>query len=182
MKKKPNKKNLIKSAKTVQKNSPKNKPTKPTNTILNSKPYRIGIVTARFNEEVTSKLEQGALEFFEKIHSSVEILNVKVPGAVEIPLACMALLDLNCDGVVALGAVIRGETSHYDYVCNSVERGISELMLDYKRPIGFGVLTVENEEQAMDRCGGKHGNKGYEAAQVTMEMIGLLDDLEKFDN
>ena len=64
------------------------------------------------------------------------------------------------DGVVALGAVIRGETSHYDYVCNSVERGITELMLAYNRPIGFGVLTTENEEQALDRCGGKHGNKG----------------------
>ncbi len=140
---------------------------------------KIGVVTARFNDEVTSKLEQGALDFLESFKGALEIYNVKVPGAVEIPLACQALLDKGCDGVVALGAVIRGETSHYDYVCNSVERGVSQLMLEYKKPIGFGVLTVENDEQAMDRCGGKHGNKGYEAAQVTLEMIGLLQDLSK---
>lgn len=140
---------------------------------------KIGVVTARFNDEVTSKLEQGALDFLESFKGALEIYNVKVPGAVEIPLACQALLDKGCDGVVALGAVIRGETSHYDYVCNSVERGVSQLMLEYKKPIGFGVLTVENDEQAKDRCGGKHGNKGYEAAQVTMEMIGLLQDLSK---
>lgn len=107
----------------------------------------------------------------------MQVSLVKVPGAVEIPLACKALLDRGCDGVVALGAVIRGETSHYDYVCNSVERGVSQLMLEYKKPIGFGVLTTENEEQAMDRVGGRHGHKGAEAAQVTLEMIGLLADL-----
>ena len=141
---------------------------------------KIGIVTSRFNNEITEKLEEGALEFFEKsADQDVEVMSVWVPGAVEIPLACQALLDQGCDGVVALGAVIRGETSHYDYVCNSVERGVSELMLQYKRPIGFGILTTENEEQALERCGGKHGNKGFEAAEVTLEMIGLLQDLKK---
>lgn len=141
------------------------------------KKIKVGIVTSRFNSEVTYKLEDGALNYLEEC--GVEVLQVRVPGAVEIPLACQALLDKGCAGVVACGAVIRGETSHYDYVCTSVERGITQLMLDYKKPIGFGVLTTENDQQAMDRAGGKHGNKGAEAAQVTMEMIGLLKDLAR---
>lgn len=137
---------------------------------------KVGVVTARFNSEVTEKLEEGALAYLESC-PGVEVYAVRVPGAVEIPLTCQALLDAGCDGVVALGAVIRGETSHYDYVCQSVERGITELMLVYNRPIGFGILTTENEEQAMDRAGGEHGNKGAEAAQVVMEMIGVLTQI-----
>ena len=139
--------------------------------------FKVGVVTARFNSEVTDKLEEGALSYLEG--TGLEVLAVKVPGAVEIPLACKALFDAGCTGVVALGAVIRGEISHYDYVCNSVERGVTALMLEYNRPIGFGVLTTENEEQAMDRAGGKHGNKGAEAAQVVLEMMGLLTELGK---
>lgn len=107
------------------------------------------------------------------------MLSVKVPGAVEIPLACQVLLSRGCAGAVALGAVIRGETSHYDYVCNSVERGISQLMLETGKPIAFGVLTTENEAQALDRVGGRHGHKGEEAAQVVLEMVGLLKELKK---
>ncbi len=145
---------------------------------MKRKKLRVGVVTARFNSEITERLEEGALSFLEE--NEVEILSVKIPGAVEIPLACQALLDAGCAGVVALGCVIRGETSHYDYVCSSVERGVTQLMLDYKKPIGFGVLTTENDDQAMDRAGGKHGNKGAEAAQVTLEMIGLLADVKKF--
>jgi 6,7-dimethyl-8-ribityllumazine synthase len=136
---------------------------------------KIGVVTSRFNSEVTYKLEEGAIAYLEEC--GVDVLAVRVPGAIEIPLACKALFDKGCAGVVACGAVIRGETTHYEFVCNSVERGITQLMLDYKKPIGSGVLTVENDEQAEDRAGGKHGNKGAEAAQVTMEMIGLLKDL-----
>lgn len=135
------------------------------------------MVTSRFNEEVTEKLLDGAIDVLED--AQVDVLSVKVPGAVEIPLATKTLLDVGCDGVVALGAVIRGETSHYDYVCNSVERGITHLMLETGKPIGFGVLTTENEEQAFDRVGGRHGHKGEEAAQVVLEMVGLLGDLKK---
>ena len=140
---------------------------------------KIGVVTSRFNEEVTSLLEKGALDYLSGLEQDIEILSVRVPGAVEIPLACQALLRKGCDGVVAIGAVIRGDTSHYDYVCNSVERGVSELMLKFDRPIGFGVLTTENDQQAMDRAGGSHGNKGTESAQVVLEMIGLLQDLKR---
>lgn len=137
---------------------------------------KVGVVTARFNQEVTGKLEEGAISYLESCEG-VEIFAALVPGAVELPLACQAFFDAGCDGVVALGAVIRGETSHYDYVCNSVTDGITRLMLDYKKPIGFGVLTTENDEQALDRAGGKHGNKGAEAAQVVMEMIGLTQEI-----
>lgn len=140
------------------------------------KNLKIGIVTAKFNSEVTEKLEAGARKALEEARVG-EVKVLKVPGAVEIPLAAQTLLKAGYDGVVALGAVIRGDTSHYDYVCNSVERGCSQLMLDFSKPIGFGVLTTENEDQAMERAGGKHGNKGYEAAQVVLEMIGTLREV-----
>lgn len=141
------------------------------------KRIKVGVVTSRFNEDVTFKLEEGAISRLEQ--ADIDILTVRVPGAVEIPLACKALLDVGCDGVVACGAVIRGDTSHYDLVCNSVERGVTQLMLETGKPIGFGVITTENDEQAFDRAGGKHGNKGEEAAQVTLEMIGLLHEISK---
>ena len=141
------------------------------------KRMKVGVVTSRFNEEITALLEEGALSALED--AGVEILSVRVPGAIEIPLACQVLLSKGCDGVVACGAVIRGETSHYDVVCNSVERGVTHLMLQTGKPIGFGVITTENEQQAMERAGGRHGNKGTEAAQVTLEMLGLLKDLKK---
>lgn len=142
-----------------------------------TKLIKIGVVCSRFNLEITEKLEQGALDYLN--NQEVEVFVMRVPGAVEIPLACKAMLDKGCQGVVALGAVIRGETSHYDYVCTSVERGVTQLMLEYSKPIGFGVLTTENEQQALDRAGGKYGNKGEEAAQVTMEMISLLTDFKR---
>jgi 6,7-dimethyl-8-ribityllumazine synthase len=146
--------------------------------MLKSKPLRIGVVTSRFNENITQKLLDAALDYLEDVEA--EIFSVSVPGAVEIPLTIQALFDSQkIDGAVALGAVIRGDTTHYDEVCRSVERGCSNLMLQYKKPIGFGILTTENEEQAMARAGGEHGNKGYDAAQVVVEMIGLLKEIKK---
>lgn len=141
------------------------------------KTIKVGVVTSRWNNEITEKLEEGAISYLEACEN-VEIFAALVPGAVEIPLACQAFLDAGCDGVVALGVVIRGETSHYDYVCNSVTDGVTRLMLDYKKPIGFGVLTTENEEQALARAGGSFGNKGEEAAQVVMEMIGFTGEVQ----
>ncbi len=146
---------------------------KPKNKIL-----KIGVVTAEFNSEVTSLLKQGALSYLKE--KKVKVVTIDVPGAVEIPLATQALLTkAGCHGVVALGAVIRGDTSHYDYVCNSVERGITALMLETRKPIGFGVLTTENEQQAMDRAGGRHGNKGRDAAEVVVRMIETLAQIKK---
>jgi 6,7-dimethyl-8-ribityllumazine synthase len=137
---------------------------------------KIVVVTSRFNEEITDKLLEGALQVLED--SDAEIFSIKVPGAVEIPLTIQTMLNQGCDAAVALGAVIRGETSHFDYVCNSVESGITQVMLQTGKPIAFGVLTTENEQQALDRVGGKHGHKGEEAAQVALEMVGLLRDLK----
>lgn len=139
----------------------------------NAEGLKIGVVTARFNSEVTERLEEGALNALKEM-GCPDIRPVRVPGAFEVPLAAKALLDAGCDGVVALGAVIRGETTHYDYVCSSVERGCTELQLKTGKPVGFGILTTENDEQAMERAGGKHGNKGAEAAQVVVEMIRLI--------
>lgn len=162
---------------TAKKSQPAKKTQQSKKAQAASKRLRIAVVTARFNEEVTTKLEDGAFDFLEEI--GAEIFSIKVPGAVEIPLAIQAMFDTKkIDGAVALGAVIRGDTSHYDYVCQSVERGCSELMLQYKKPVGFGVLTTENEQQALARAGGEHGNKGYEAAQVVVEMIGLLKEIK----
>lgn len=139
---------------------------------------KVAVVVSRFNEEITDKLQEGAIDYLEECEG-VQIELITVPGAVEIPLTCQWVLNRGFDGVVALGAVIRGETSHYDYVCNSVTDGITQLMLKTNKPIAFGVLTTENEEQALDRVGGKHGHKGRDAAQTVMEMIGLGRSLSK---
>src|SRR5690242_8832619 len=110
--------------------------------------WKIGIVTSRFNQNITERLEQGAYDRLLELGVLPEqIIRTRVPGAVEIPLTAMLLLDRECDAIIALGAVIRGETTHYDYVCNAVERGCNELMLKTKKPVVFGVLTTENEEQ-----------------------------------
>lgn len=136
--------------------------------------WKIGVVTSRFNTPVTEPLEQGALRKLQELGIAQEqILATRVPGAVEIPHAARMLLEKGCDGVITLGAVIRGETTHYDYVCNSVERGCSQLMLDTKKPVVFGVLTTENGEQAFARVGGAKGHKGEESAEVLVEMLNL---------
>ena len=135
---------------------------------------KLGLVVSRFNSEITEKLEKGALQYCEEIGlRSDQVYLVRVPGAFEIPLAAKQLLLSDFSGVVALGAVIRGDTPHFDYVCQSVERACTQLQLDFVRPVSFGVLTTENEDQALARCGGSHGNKGYDAVQVAIEMIDL---------
>ena len=162
----------MKNKKTTKKKNSK------TKLKSSAKKIKIGVVTSRFNEEITAPLENGTLDFLESC--PVEIFSVHVPGAVEIALAAQALFEYqNVDAVVVLGAVIRGETTHYEEVCRSVERNCSRLMLDYKKPVAFGVLTTENEEQAKDRVGGRHGHKGIEAARAALEMVGLLEEIKK---
>jgi 6,7-dimethyl-8-ribityllumazine synthase len=138
--------------------------------------FRIGVVTAMFNSDVTVRLEHGALHALNSLGiQNSDIVSLRVPGAFEIPLAVKKLFEISkIDGVVALGAVIRGDTTHYDYVCNAVERGCSELQLQFGKPVGFGVLTTENEEQALARAGGAHGNKGAEAASTVIDMCNLI--------
>ncbi len=138
----------------------------------------IAIVTSLFNERITLKLEAGAIECLEK-WGLKPYAQVRVPGAVEIPLAAKNLLmNSQCDAVIALGLVVRGETAHFDYVCQSVERGCSMLQLEFNKPVAFGVLTTEDGPQAEARSGGKKGNKGFEAAEVAIHMLQVLKDLK----
>lgn len=140
--------------------------------------WKIGLVTARFNQEITERLENGAYERLIELGVKPEqIIRVRVPGAVEIPLAALRLIDRECDAVIALGAVIQGDTKHFDYVCRSVERGCTQVMLQTKKPVIFGVLTTDNEEQAEERVGGSHGHKGRDAAEVAIEMINLIETI-----
>lgn len=138
--------------------------------------WKIGIVTSRFNHEITERLENGCYERLIELGIKPEqITRVRVPGAVEIPVAARRLIDRAHDGVIALGAVIQGDTKHFDYVCNSVERGCTQVMLETQRPVIFGVLTTDNERQAEERIGGSHGHKGRDAADTAVEMLNLLD-------
>lgn len=142
---------------------------------------KVAVVVAEFNREITSVLEEGALKYLGDTDISCEnIFVTRVPGAVEIPLAAKAHLDKGVDAVIAIGAVIRGETTHYESVCNSVERGCTMLQIQYGKPVTFGVITVENDEQAWDRAGGKHGNKGRDAAETAIRMIKVLRDIRDF--
>ena len=156
----------------------KGPPRKIANLSLHKK-SRIAVVTSRFNEAITAELRAGAMDELKKMGArDGQVLDVLVPGAYEIPLAAKWLLTKNkCDGVIALGAVIRGETAHFDYVCSAVERGCMLLQLERAKPVVFGVLTVDTEEQARDRIGGRHGHKGREAAYTLVEMLMLKKQL-----
>lgn len=138
--------------------------------------FPVGIVVSRFNEEITAKLLEGAHARLKELgFDEGQITVLDVPGAVEIPLALQKLAQLKeFDALLALGAVVRGETSHYDYVCQLVSAGCQKISLDFKLPVIFGVLTTENEEQAFDRCGGKQGHKGRESVDAACEMVALL--------
>ena len=131
----------------------------------------IAVVVARFNSGITYKLKDGALEALAKAQAKkIEVFTV--PGAFELPLAVMMLAETErWDAIVALGAIIRGDTPHFDYVAGECARGIQQVMLDTMVPVAFGVLTTDNLEQAEARAGGKLGNKGYDAAMTAIEMV-----------
>ena len=135
---------------------------------------------SRFNEDVTSRLLQGATDCLRDHGIGEEDRHiVHCPGAFEIPQAARTLLAMGgWDGVVCLGAVIRGETPHFDYVSSAAALGIQTTALAFGVPVGFGVLTTDTLQQAMDRAGGKHGNKGWEAAEAVISMIQMQRDLE----
>lgn len=144
----------------------------------------IGIAVARFNEFVTTPLRDGAIQGLEELGvPAARIVVAWVPGAVELPGACQELLETHdLDAVIALGCVIRGETSHYDYVCQAATRGCTDLALAKRRPVIFGVLTCENREQALARAGEAPDNKGYEAALTGVEMANLYRALRRPDD
>ena len=147
---------------------------------LVAKGIRVGIVAARFNEFITSKLLSGALDGLVRHDVQEEDIHVAwVPGAFEIPLIASKMAKSGkYDAVICLGAVIRGSTSHYDYVCNEVSKGIAAVGLDSGIPVLFGVLTTENIEQAIERAGTKAGNKGYDCALSAIEMVNLIREIE----
>ncbi|MEM9243270.1 MAG: 6,7-dimethyl-8-ribityllumazine synthase [Pseudomonadota bacterium] len=141
---------------------------------------KLAMVMSEFNQAITERLLKGALtrlEHYKLPANQIPIL--RVPGAIEIPYAAQQLLERqNYDAIIALGAVIRGETSHYDSVCQQVSYGCQRLILDYKTPVIFGVLTTENGEQAYARSGGNHSDKGAEAVDAAMAMINMKQRLE----
>ena len=141
---------------------------------------RVGIVAARFNEFITSKLVGGALDGLKRHDVKEEDIDVAwVPGAFEIPLIASKMAkSKKYDAVICVGAVIRGSTSHYDYVCSEVSKGIANVSLNSDVPVMFGVLTTDNIEQAIERAGSKAGNKGYECATGAIEMVNLIRALE----
>ena len=146
---------------------------------LDATHLRIGIVVSRFNEFITEQLAKGALEMLEKRGCQQgNIRMVKVPGAWELAMAAKVLAP-TCDAIVALGAVVRGDTPHFEYVAGGAADGLQRVSLDTGVPIAFGVLTTDNMQQAMDRAGGKSGNKGSEAAEVAIELANLVRELKE---
>jgi len=141
---------------------------------------RVAIVVSRFNEDVTSLLLDGALKRLKEVSIQDEFVTVIwVPGAVEIPLIAQRLAHTGVyEAIICLGAVIRGETSHYDYVCEQVSMGCQRVALEQDLPVIFGVLTTDTEEQAMARVGGAHGHKGRDSVDAAMEMVAVLRQLE----
>ena len=142
---------------------------------------QIAIVVSRFNKVVSEELLAGALERLKEVGLSEQQISVtKVPGAIEIPLTAQLLaVTRKYQAIICLGAVILGETNHYDYVCNQVSEGCQRVMLDFEIPVIFGVLTTSTLEQALERVGGKKGHKGKEAADAAMEMIGVVTNISK---
>lgn len=140
------------------------------------KPIRVGIIASRFNEFITGKLLEGALDGLRRHDIADDDIAVAwVPGAFEIPLIAKKMAASGkYDAVICVGAVIRGSTTHYDYVCNEVSKGIAAVSLETGVPVMFGVLTTENIEQAIERAGSKAGNKGYECALGAIEMVNLI--------
>ena len=143
---------------------------------ITGKGLKFGIVVSRFNEFITSKLLGGALDALHRHETRDEDIDVAwVPGAFEIPITAKKMAESGkYDAVICLGAVIRGSTSHYDYVCNEVSKGTAQVGMTTGAPTIFGVVTTENIEQAIERAGTKAGNKGTDSAMAAMEMANLL--------
>lgn len=148
---------------------------------LSAKDFHFGIVVSRFNELVTERLLDGALDVLRRTGASEEdLIVVRVPGSFEIPIAAAQLASSGrVHAVICLGALIRGETDHYDVLAAEVTRGISEVALQSQLPVTFGVITADDTDQALNRAGIKHGNKGAEAAFSAIEMVNVKKNLLK---
>ena len=144
---------------------------------LVAKELRIGIVAGRFNEFIVSKLVGGAIDGLKRHGVASEKIEIAyVPGAFEIPLMAMKMAESDkYDAVICLGAVIKGSTPHFDYVCAETSKGIASVSIMTEKPVIFGILTTDTIEQAIERAGTKAGNKGYDAAVTAIEMVNLLN-------
>ena len=145
------------------------------NSVPSAENMRFGVVVAEWNWEITSALANGVVDTLKKHGATDENISVKyVPGTFELPLGGQYFAELdNVDAVILLGCVIQGDTRHFDYICEGVTQGTKDLNLKYNKPFIFGVLTTNNEQQALDRAGGKLGNKGDEAAVTAIKMVAL---------
>ncbi len=147
---------------------------------LSAEGFKFGIIVSRFNDFISSRLVEGAMDALLRHGATEEQVSViKVPGAFEIPLTAKKLAESGrYDAVICLGAVIRGSTPHFDYVAAEVSKGIASVSLESRIPVTFGVLTTDNLEQAIERAGSKSGNKGYDGAMAAIEMVNLFKELE----
>lgn len=143
---------------------------------------KVGIVVSEWNSEITEALSQGAYNTLLKHGAKKEnIVKVTVPGTFELTLGAQLMAEsADVDAVICLGCVIQGETRHFDFICQGVTQGITTLNMEYNMPFIFGVLTTDTQEQARERAGGKHGNKGDEAAVTAIKMVNLQRNLEDF--
>lgn len=150
---------------------------------LNAEGFRFAIVASRWNDFLTSKLIDGALEGLESLGASEESVEVfMVPGSFELPAAARKVADAGgFDAIIALGVVIRGETPHFDYVAGEAAKGVGQVSMQTGVPVMFGVVTTNTLEQAINRCGVKAGNKGYEAALSAVEIVNLYRDIGSRD-
>jgi 6,7-dimethyl-8-ribityllumazine synthase len=152
---------------------------KPAFAQLNAANFKFALLCAQFNGAITEVLLAGAVDAL-KAAGAVDVEVVKVPGAWELPLAAKTIAEhKKPDAIIALGAVIRGGTPHFEYVAGQAASGLAAVQLETGIPVAFGVLTTDTMEQATDRAGGKHGNKGYDAAIVAIEMADLIRRLRK---
>jgi len=146
---------------------------------LNAQGLKVAIVAARFNDFIVDRLISGAVDYLVRHGGSEDDLTlVRLPGAFELPIAAQKLARSgDYDGVVVLGAVIRGATPHFDYVCNECAKGVAQASMETGVPMGFGLLTCDSLDQAIERAGSKGGNKGVEAASALLETIRVLEQL-----
>ncbi len=144
-------------------------------------PPKVAIIVSNFNLDITKELLSGGLSYLENHNiPSTNIQVIHVPGAIEIPLIAQKLAKRHhYHAIICFGAIIRGETTHYDLVCNQVSHGCQQVMLTYETPIVFGILTTENSKQAYDRLGGQHGHKGKDAAKTALAMISISQQINE---
>ena len=149
------------------------------NSVPDASKMKFGIVVAEWNNDITEALFDGAYKTLLQ-HGAVteNIIKRYVPGSFELTLGAQLLAETDLDAIIILGTVIQGETRHFDFICQGVTQGITDLNLKYNKPFIFGLLTTDTHQQALDRAGGKHGNKGDEAAVTAIKMVALKNELE----